>query len=302
MAIQQSLTPSTWNKLQLLESEFERRGEQLTRTLIAEAFNISDPMSRCWRWALTNKEVIRAKPLQLLIAEAERVLVLNDIHIPYHDPIAVEAALAYGERLNPTIVLLNGDVIDFYQISRYIKRPTHHNVETEIQQTRTFLEDLRLRFPDARILYKQGNHEQRLEHYIITSAREIYTLIGDLLANKLDFARLGIEYHEDIFQLGKLWILHGHEKPNGGDPEYVTNVIFKYVLDHFIVGHFHRTQEKIFRRINGDTFWGGALGYLAGPMDYAPLNKWNQGVGALVFKTDGSFKATLKTIQDGEIY
>lgn len=291
-----------WNKMLTLDAEFKKRDEILSVKKVSEIFEIGHTTARTWHWALNNRHIIQARHSEETVAENERVIVLTDIHVPYHDKLAVEAALFYAEQFQPTTVVLLGDVIDFYKISRFIKKPKSHDVDVEISATRKFLEDLRNRFPEARIIYKQGNHEERLEKYIISNAVELYSLINTLLHKELSFKELNIEYREAFFKLGKLWFLHGHEKPAGGDPEYVTNVMFKYVLDHFIVGHFHRSQEKIYRRIDGSTFWGGALGYLAGPMEYAPLNKWNQGLAAITFGRNGTFRAELRTIQDGEIY
>lgn len=291
-----------WNKLLMLETQFKKLGEPLSISRLMDAMQIKKNVAERWMFCLQHKHIIQAKYSEETISEGDRVLIITDIHVPYHDKIAVEAALAYGDRLQPTIIVINGDLIDFYKISRFLKNPKNHDVSYELAETRKFLTELRHRFPNARIIYKEGNHEMRLEHYIIGNASEIYNLVDDLLANKLGFSTLNIEYKPTFFKLGKLWFLHGHEKPAGGDPEYVTNVIFKYVLDHFIVGHFHRTQEKIYRRIDGTTFWGGALGYLAGPMEYAPINKWNQGVAGIYFGRNGNFKPELQVIQDGELY
>lgn len=107
----------------------------------------------------------------------------------------------------------------------------------------------------------------------------------------------------DPFSFGKLWILHGHEKPGGAyNPEYITNVIWQYVHDHFCVGHFHRGQEKVFKNISGDTFWACSIPYLAGKMDYAPLNKWNQGFVRVDYSNNGNFRGRMLKIIDGEIY
>ncbi len=302
MTVKYPFDLGVWNQLLRMEQEFKKRDEVFSVNKVSDCFKVGRTTAVRWHWALNNRQVIRARHSEVRVNEGERVIIINDIHIPYHDELAVETALSYAESFKPDTIVLNGDVLDFYKISRFIKKPKNHDVDIELAATLVFLQDLRKRFPLARIIYKQGNHEERLERYIIANAVELYSLISNLMIEKLQFKELNIEYKEEFFQLGKLWILHGHEKPAGGDPEYVTNVIFKYVLDSFIVGHFHRSQVKIYRRISGDSFWGGALGYLAGAMEYAPLNKWNQGVASVIFGKNGTFKPTLKTIQDGVLY
>lgn len=297
------LNRNTWGKLITFEREFKRRGENYGRRMIAETLHVSSSVARLYEFALYNKDTIRYAPDTLDTSEGDRELVLTDIHIPYEDSAAVEAALSWGERQRPNIITLLGDIIDFYKISRFIKSPKNKSVSEEIKATKKFLTDLRARFPEARIIYKKGNHEDRMDTYIMSQAAEIYDLLEGLLELKLGLSELKIEYKPDFFRIGRLWHLHGHEKPSGGyNPEHICNVIFPVVLDHFIVGHYHRCQTKPFKSIDNKVYWGGALGYLAGEMDYAKINKWSQGVGLIEYGSDGFFKPEIRSIVNGEVY
>ena len=57
------------------------------------------------------------------IIKAKRVLVLSDIHIPYHSLEALTSCFDYARKEKPDAVLLNGDVLDFFQLSRFCKEP-----------------------------------------------------------------------------------------------------------------------------------------------------------------------------------
>ena len=175
-------------------------------------------------------------------------------------------------------------------------------MKTELRMGKVFLEDLRKRFPDAEMIYLEGNHESHLERYILEHAVEIADLVDDLLVNKLGLRESGVEYRKSYFKIGRLYYLHGHEKPGGGAAEYITNVMFRYVIDHCLFGHFHRSQEKVFKRLDGSTIWVGANGCLAGPMDYAPINNWNHGFCTVTYGNNGVFRAHLWKIQDGEVF
>lgn len=52
---------------------------------------------------------------------SKKVLVLSDIHIPYHDVDAINAALEYGKQQGIDTIYLNGDIADFYMISQHQK-------------------------------------------------------------------------------------------------------------------------------------------------------------------------------------
>lgn len=52
-----------------------------------------------------------------------RIAWLSDIHVPYHDPRAVAAALAVLADFRPNLTVIGGDLYDCYSISRYSKDP-----------------------------------------------------------------------------------------------------------------------------------------------------------------------------------
>ncbi len=68
---------------------------------------------------------------------------------------------------------LNGDIIDFYAISRFEKDPRKRNFGHEVLMTRQFLHTLRKLFPNAAIYYKCGNHDVRYDHYIMRNAPDL---------------------------------------------------------------------------------------------------------------------------------
>jgi hypothetical protein len=137
----------------------------------------------------------------------------------------------------------------------------------------------------------------------MSQAREIYDLVSDLYQSKLELKELNIKYIVEPFKVGNLWHLHGHEKPGGAyNPEYITNVLWQYINNHFVCGHYHRNQFKIFKQaLDKKTFWAGAVGYLAGEMDYAVLNKWSQGFAYIEHNNNKEFRANIFEIENGRI-
>ena len=93
-----------------------------------------------------------------IIHGAQRLLRLSDIHYPFHDERALEAAINYGLKKDPTILLLAGDIIDAHDLSVYEKDPRHRYTETELRMIADEFEQFRKAFPKARIIYQQGNH------------------------------------------------------------------------------------------------------------------------------------------------
>lgn len=297
------LTRSLWTRVLEIQAECRRRDIALTRNLLKDSLQLCEHDARFIRDALRFQDIIALRHNTFHIEKETRELILSDIHIPYEDKAALEAALSFGDAFQPDIITLLGDTVDFYQVSTFAKSPLKKSVSTELKLTREFLSGLRYRYPDAKLLFLQGNHEQRADRYLMSQASEIYDLVNDLLEIKLGFKDLGIEYITEPFKIGKLNHLHGHEKGKGlNNPEYITNVVFNFVLDHFVCGHFHRSQDKIFKRIDKSIFLGTSIGYLAGDMEYAQLNKWNQGFATVVYGDSGRFKVQNHKIFNGEVY
>lgn len=297
------LDTELWRRANMLYNKARDKGEQLGRRKLAELLSISEGLARELLFAIVNRDVLHIDVREHLIDQAQTELIISDLHIPYHDVSAISAVFDYldSEHIKPDIITILGDLIDFYQISAFHKDPTRKNVKIELDEAAQFLTWLRNEYPDAKIYYYQGNHEERLNRYIVRNAKEIYELVDNLIEDKLDLKLLNIEYITEPFKIGKLWHLHGHERPSNTNPEYITNVMWKYIHDNFIVGHYHRNQEKVFKNIGGQLFWGGAVGHLATVLDYAILNNWNQGFCVVQYDSKGNFKANLRTINEGQV-
>lgn len=138
----------------------------MTRVILQDALQVPQALAQHIIFCLENKDVIRFENEEIN-SDGKRCIVLSDIHIPFQDVLSVETALEYADQIKPDIIVILGDLIDFYQISDFVKNPRERDTKTEIEMTRKFLTELRRRFPSADIYYKEGNHEKRLERYII---------------------------------------------------------------------------------------------------------------------------------------
>jgi len=86
------------------------------------------------------------------------ILILSDIHLPYQDNKALELAINYGIEHKVNAVYLNGDTLDFYMASRFLKNPKLRDLAGELEMGREFLKLLQDTFK-CPIYFKIGNHE-----------------------------------------------------------------------------------------------------------------------------------------------
>lgn len=211
----------------------------------------------------------------------KRVLVLPDIHVPYHTRSAIEIAVAEGKRRNVDGILLSGDQVDFHSLSRFERDPEARDFAGERAIMVQLLGYLRQEFPKARIAYKEGNHDERLRSYIVTKAPELYGIAELRLEKLFDFERLGIEHIGDkrAVMLGGLSVLHGHELHKGfAPPVNPARGAYLKAKVSILIGHHHKTSEHTETALDGSiiTTWSmGCLSDLRPP--YAPYNSYNYG-------------------------
>jgi len=114
-------------------------------------------------------------------SDSVRVLVGSDFHSWFVDPFALEVFLDVAKMvITPLgkrgVVVLNGDVFDFPQISRHRQMPGHFHLN--LHEERRFgqeqiLARVREACPQATIHYLIGNHEYRLVTYLADAAPQL---------------------------------------------------------------------------------------------------------------------------------
>jgi hypothetical protein len=65
-----------------------------------------------------------AKTLVEYVIPGSKVFLLSDVHMPYHDERALETAVNYALGKGVDSVVINGDLLDFFKISRWGGNPT----------------------------------------------------------------------------------------------------------------------------------------------------------------------------------
>jgi predicted phosphodiesterase len=233
------------------------------------------------------------------------ILLLSDIHVPYHNITALTAAIKYGLEHEVNTILLNGDVIDFYAISRFEKDPRKRNFGHEVLMTRQFLTTLRRLFPNAAIYYKCGNHDVRYDHYIMRNAPDLLGMDEFSFESLMHLDKLDITFIPDkqIIHAGKLTILHGHELgASVFSPVNIARGLFLRAKDSALCGHHHQASEHTEPNINGKitTCWSVACLCELHP-DYLPINKHHHGFAHITVLDNGDFEVSNYRIVNGKI-
>lgn len=230
--------------------------------------------------------------------------IVSDIHVPYHNVAALEASLEFFKKYGVDALILNGDTMDQYQLSRYEKDPRKRSFKDELEDTRQLLRYLKHHFQGP-IYFKIGNHEERWEAFLKIKAPELLDMSEFKLEVLLRFGELGVQIIEDkrIIKAGNLNILHGHEF--GRSVFSPVNPARGYYIrskTNVICGHNHQTSEHTEPNLNGKMTTAWSTGCLCELHPaYMPINKWNHGAARLELYDTGDFNIQNFRIFKGKV-
>lgn len=230
--------------------------------------------------------------------------VISDIHIPYHDLRTIEFWVKECKQKKVVGLILNGDVLDFYQLSSFDRDGTMPRTREEIHDTRQFLTYLREQFPKIPIVFKKGNHDERLERYLNDKCPDLADMPEFQLSSLLKLKDMGIDYVSDkrVVMLGKLPMVHGHEFRGGGGVMPARWLYLKTGASA-LCGHFHQPSNYTFRTIDNKEVgsWSTGCACYLWPA-YAPLNQWSHGYAMVEISRGGTYSVLNRRIlADGRI-
>lgn len=179
-----------------------------------------------------------------------RTAIINDVHIPFNDTRLLDTNakglvmdIIADRKLDRLII--NGDLLDMYGVNSHgPKNPiVLTTVEDELNAGREFINNLVKRFPDLEIIYLMGNHEFRLNRFILQHSKPLHGLLTIEKYLRLD--ELGIEWHpyNHKYQLEKSSCFIQHSPPSYGVSGTMTSLLKKLDQTH-IYGCTHREQKS----------------------------------------------------------
>lgn len=244
----------------------------------------------------------------------KKALIIPDCHIPAEDKKAYNLMLevATSDQIDEIVIL--GDFADFYGVNSHGKDPRIDvKLAREIDQVNERLDELQMLFPEAGIQYAEGNHEYRLERYLMREAPEIFELVE--LKKLLKIEERGIKWHEyGPTQLGQVLgsNLYFRHEPLGGS-EHVAADSVKKAGASIIFGHTHRIQEHQIVDINGNYHRGISAGWMGNKhhksMNYVKSHhQWAMGFAVVTvlpskdFFVDMKHIINYKVLHNGKIY
>jgi predicted phosphodiesterase len=220
---------------------------------------------------------------------SRKVVVIPDIHVPYHHEANVELAISECRGADHVVIL--GDLLDAYPLMSHTKNPARkHTMQDELDEANAILSKIRVKAGrNACIDLILGNHEDRLRRYIWQKAPALDGV------NALDFEQLlhldsrGINLHSPAgFRQYNARFKHGDiVRPQAG---YTARAEMLKHRSTGFSGHTHRMGHAIQTDKEGRTTEWWECGHLVdtSKAEYVSSPDWQAGYVVLEVKADGT--------------
>ncbi len=222
----------------------------------------------------------------------EQALIINDVHLPFHDKTTWRLFCQAVKKLQPGYVIFNGDILDMHNASRYPKsRGGNQLLKKEIAKANKILDRFASMLPPhTEVHWTKGNHEARVEKRIMEELPEFEGLCT--LTSLLKIEERGWHWHNEAVKIGNTWFTHttGRTGKNASAQsldDYGANIA---------VGHGHGAGLVFRNTVEGQIQFGMSNGYAADPtaeaMNYRETRRarreWTHCIGSVDIAPDGT--------------
>jgi hypothetical protein len=182
---------------------------------------------------------------------------------------------------------MGGDLVDFWEISKFNKVPkSRETIFEDIEFAHGLLKELRVVCPKSRIVYTFGNHCDRLRQYILENAPLFYGYEELTLRYMLRLNELGVETVEPK-ESSANWngcsivldgVRMGHLKKVSKHSAATVKGLMDDRCVSVVQGHVHRLGLFCRTLDDGKVIWGVEAGCLCRlDPEYVDHANWQQG-------------------------
>jgi len=183
----------------------------------------------------------------------KRTVVVPDLQVPYHDPIAVKNVAAYIKAVRPDSVVTLGDEIDLPQISRWTESTPgwyEQTLAADRDEAVEVLWSLVEHSKEAHMI--RSNHTDRLYNVIMKKIPAFLALPELRFEKFLKLDELGITYHKKPYAIARgIVAVHGDEQSIKPQPGLTALEAARRQGISVICGHTHRAGQSAFTEASG---------------------------------------------------
>lgn len=235
-------------------------------------------------------------------------VICGDLHGSRMDRAAVDAFLADLPKWNPDEIVFLGDMVDCggfaaqHHVLGYVAE-TEYSFQDDIAAGNWFLDQVQTLAPQAQIHYIEGNHEDRVERWIVDQVRS-NTRDGEFLRSilapdvLLRLAQRGIAFYRRSethipgfppgwVKMGKIFFVHELGKSKNAARDSVTRT-----AGNVVFGHTHREDSAsvVLPNVGLVKAWNpGCLCQRQKLYMHSAPSDWSHGYAVQVVENSGEF-------------
>lgn len=217
-------------------------------------------------------------------ANVRRVAFISDVHIPFEDKLAVQAMLKFLSDFRPDLIILGGDIYDFYLVSDHDKDPGRiQTLQDEFDSGQYLLKALGSLAPS--VVFMEGNHEQRLQR-VMNRNPGLYKLRALDFRHAAELPEAWQCYPSQThYRIGGLLVLHGDLRGRGTAIKHAASGMLSKLRTSCIFGHLHRFGTHYETDYSGTVRAGFANGHLSDVAEakYITAPDWQSGFSTICF-------------------
>jgi predicted phosphodiesterase len=235
------------------------------------------------------------------------ILLISDLHIPYHDIESLTLAFDYGVKHAVNTIFINGDLLDFHHLSKFQKDPRKRSIKHEFDTCKEFLRVLRSTFKDAQIYWLKGNHDMRYEHWLMTKVYEVFDDEYYHMEQRLRLSEENVHIIDDkqLVKAGKLSITHGHHVMRGFfAPVNSARGAWMKAKQSVLISHVHKVSQHVEVNMDGESFGAWSTGSLCeNRPDYSPLvSSYQNGFAHITIDNNDDFQVRNYHMINGKLH
>ena len=206
------------------------------------------------------------------------VIVVNDLHIPFQDSATVACVESFWDRFKPDLEIYAGDIVDCYQLSVFSANPSRQfSLQDEFDATESWLRSRVQKNPNARRIYMEGNHEDRLRRWMWKLGPAVNSLRSNTIEEQLKLKELEFEHltYRSLVRILGCEIQHGYRASRSAAmPQNVAQLMARATNSSGVCGHTHRVNQVHWTDTRGSHSYreNGCLCRM--DLEYAPFPNW----------------------------
>src|SRR3990167_2176768 len=179
-----------------------------------------------------------------------KVLIASDQQIPFHDTRAIAAVHKYMADFQPDVIIHNGDLLDFADLTTKFLRDARNRGQTKkhIETARDMLKEELALAPKAKIIILEGNHEDRIRVLVQEQADGLEPFLADELSLARMLALPRVEFRGGYQSGSAYWEHNGLVVTHGSSSAKNAAEVMLNQEGSVIFGHTHR--ESLTERTN----------------------------------------------------